>query len=63
LKKELFFTVPFQLRQGGLGIVDGRLLYFINDTFLGFSFAIIRLPTLLATAGIHKQLTSFVKNC
>ncbi|MBL7741803.1 MAG: PAS domain S-box protein [Chitinophagaceae bacterium] len=50
-KKELFFAGPFELKQGGLAVV-GRLPYFLNNKFWGFSAVIIRMPTLLKAAGI-----------
>ena len=50
-KKELFFSGPFQLKQGGMGIV-GRLPVFRNKKFWGFSAVIIKLSTLLRAAGI-----------
>ena len=50
-KKELFFAGPFELKQGGLGVV-GRLPIFINNKFWGFSAVVIRLTTLLNAAGI-----------
>ncbi len=50
-KKELFFSGPFQLKQGGMGIV-GRLPVFRNKKFWGFSAVIIKLSTLLKAAGI-----------
>jgi PAS domain S-box-containing protein len=50
-KKELFFAGPFQLRQGGKGVV-GRLPVFRNNRFWGFSAVVIKWPTLLKAAGI-----------
>lgn len=50
-KKELFFAGPFELKQGGIGIV-GRLPIFVNNTFCGFSAVIIKLPALLKAVGI-----------
>jgi PAS domain S-box-containing protein len=50
-KKELFFAGPFELRQGGMGVV-GRLPVFRNDEFWGFSAVVIRMNTLLEGAGI-----------
>ncbi|HMZ99389.1 MAG TPA: PAS domain S-box protein [Ferruginibacter sp.] len=50
-KKELYFAGPFELRQGGLGVV-GRLPIFRGGTFWGFSAVIIKMPTLLKAAGI-----------
>jgi PAS domain S-box-containing protein len=53
-RKELFFAGPFELRQGGLGVV-GRLPVFLNDEFWGFSAVVIRLNTLLEAAGIDSS--------
>lgn len=43
-KDELFFAGPFELKQGGMGIV-GRLPVKKNGEFFGFSVAIIRLES------------------
>lgn len=59
-KKELFFAGPFELRQGGMGIV-GRLPIFKDNKYLGFSVAILKLPTLLKEAGIeNKEENDFI---
>jgi PAS domain S-box-containing protein len=58
-KKELFFAGPFELRQGGLGVV-GRLPIFMHDKFWGFSVVIIKLPTLLKASGIDTLQDDFV---
>src|SRR4030095_2840213 len=50
-KKDLFFAGPLQLRQGGIGVV-GRLPVFRQNRFWGFSAVVIKLPTLLKSAGI-----------
>ena len=50
-KKELFFSGPFQLRQGGFGIV-GRLPVFRNGQFWGFSGVVIKISTLFKAAGL-----------
>lgn len=50
-KKQLYFAGPFELRQGGVGVV-GRLPLFRNDKFWGFSAVVIKMPTLLRAAGI-----------
>jgi len=50
-KKELYFSGPFELKQGGIAVV-GRLPIFIKEKFWGFTSVIIRLPTLLKAAGI-----------
>ena len=36
-KHEMFFAGPFELKQGGLGVV-GRLPVFLNDKFWGFRY-------------------------
>ncbi|MBL0182167.1 MAG: PAS domain S-box protein [Chitinophagaceae bacterium] len=51
-KKELYFAGPFELRQGGIGVV-GRLPIFRNNKFWGFSAVVIKMPTLLNAAGIN----------
>jgi PAS domain S-box-containing protein len=56
-KKELFFSGPFELKQGGLGIV-GRQPIFIREEFWGFAAVIMRLPTLLREAGISNSESS-----
>ncbi|MEP7254507.1 MAG: PAS domain S-box protein [Ferruginibacter sp.] len=53
-KKELFFSGPFELKQGGIGIV-GRLPVFRNKKFWGFTAVIIKLPTLLKAARIDSM--------
>lgn len=50
-KKEMFFAGPFQLKQGGVAVV-GRLPVFRNDKFWGFSAVIIKMSTLLRSAGL-----------
>ena len=49
--RDFYFAGPFQLKQGGLGVV-GRLPVFIKDEFWGFSAVIIKIPRLIQTAGI-----------
>lgn len=49
--RALFFAGPFELKQGGLGIV-GRFPIFQEDEFQGFAAVIIRLSTLLKAIGI-----------
>jgi PAS domain S-box-containing protein len=51
VKRALFFAGPFELRQGGMGVV-GRLPIFKGKEFVGFSVVVIRLSTLLRAAGI-----------
>ncbi len=50
-KRQLYFAGPFELRQGGIGVV-GRLPVFRNNKFWGFSAVVIKMPTLLRAAGI-----------
>lgn len=50
-KRELYFAGPFELRQGGVGVV-GRLPVFRNNKFWGFTAVVIKMPTLLKAAGI-----------
>lgn len=52
-RRTMFFAGPFELRQGGMGVV-GRIPVFIRDEFWGFSAVIIRLERLLANAGINE---------
>ena len=52
-KKELFFSGPFLLKQGGFGIV-GRLPVFRNGKFWGFSAVVIKMATLLKAAGLDR---------
>lgn len=56
-QRKMFFAGPFELRQGGMGIV-GRLPIFINDKFWGFSAVVIKLETLFKNAGIDTSLAS-----
>lgn len=48
---QLTMTDPFQLKQGGIGAA-ARLPIFINDTFWGFSTALIRFPDVLESANL-----------
>jgi PAS domain S-box-containing protein len=50
-KKQMFFAGPFELRQGGMGVV-GRLPVYRKNKFWGFSAVVIRMSTLFKTAGI-----------
>ena len=50
-QKKLFFAGPFELKQGGMGIV-GRLPVYRHNKFWGFSAAVIKMSTLCKTAGI-----------
>jgi PAS domain S-box-containing protein len=49
--QKMYFAGPFELKQGGLGIV-GRLPVFKKNKFWGFSAVIIRMETLLKISGI-----------
>lgn len=50
-KEQMYFAGPFELRQGGIGVV-GRLPIYRNDSFWGFAAVIIKMPTLFKAAGI-----------
>lgn len=52
-KRQLFFAGPFQLKQGGLGVL-GRLPIFVGNDFWGFSAVIVRVPTLVRAIGVDK---------
>lgn len=58
--RKMFFAGPFDLKQGGKGIV-GRLPIFNNNKFWGFSAVIIKLNTLLNTSGIDTSEESDYK--
>ncbi len=58
-KKELYFAGPLELKQGGLAVV-GRLPFFVDNKFEGFSVVIIKLSTLLKAAGISLQNKQFI---
>lgn len=49
--KIMFFAGPFQLKQGGIGVI-GRLPIYKNNKFWGFSAVIIKLETLIKHSGI-----------
>lgn len=50
-RRQLFFAGPFELKQGGIGIV-GRLPIFIDNRFWGFAVTIVHLQTILDAAGL-----------
>lgn len=50
--KKMYFAGPFELKQGGLGIV-GRFPVFENNKFWGFSAVVIKLETFLKASGIQ----------
>lgn len=58
--RKLFFAGPFSLRQGGIGVV-GRLPVFVDNKFWGFSAVVIKLETLLNSAGIDTGWVSGYK--
>jgi PAS domain S-box-containing protein len=59
-KRALFFAGPFELKQGGEGIV-GRFPIFRENEFQGFAVVIIRLSTLLKAIGIDTtQQSDFI---
>lgn len=49
--KIMFFAGPFQLKQGGIGVI-GRLPIYKNNKFWGFSAVIIKLEILIKHSGI-----------
>lgn len=50
-RMELYFEGPFELRQGGVGMV-GRYPIFYDDTLWGFSAVVIRMNTFFEALGI-----------
>jgi PAS domain S-box-containing protein len=50
-KKQMFFAGPFELKQGGMGVV-GRLPVYRNNKFWGFSAVVLKMSTLFKAAGI-----------
>ena len=56
-KKEMFFAGPFELKQGGIGVV-GRLPVYRNNKFWGFSAVVIKMSTLYRAAGIDTSAKS-----
>ncbi|MEP7237045.1 MAG: PAS domain S-box protein [Ferruginibacter sp.] len=52
--RKMVFAGPFELRQGGIGVV-GRLPVFRNNKFWGFSAVVIKMSTLFKTAGIDSS--------
>lgn len=53
-EKKLFFAGPLELKQGGVAVI-GRLPIYKEDQFIGFSAVIIKLTTLLRSAGIPES--------
>ncbi|MEI7736540.1 MAG: PAS domain S-box protein [Ferruginibacter sp.] len=53
-KKDLFFAGPYQLMQGGTGIV-GRLPIYNEGKYFGFAIALIKLSTFLKAAGLDSN--------
>jgi PAS domain S-box-containing protein len=56
-RNEMFFSGPYELRQGGVGIV-GRLPVFRKGKFWGFSATVLKMSTLLKAAGIDSSARS-----
>lgn len=54
-QREIFFAGPFELKQGGEGIV-GRLPIFKNNEFWGFSAVIIHLDTFQKFIGLEDEI-------
>jgi len=52
-RRSLYFDGPFELLQGGVGIV-GRMPILKDGTYWGFSAVIIRFETLLNAAGLNE---------
>ncbi|WP_130734692.1 PAS domain S-box protein [Flavobacterium sp. J27] len=50
--QKMYFAGPFELKQGGQGIV-GRLPVYLKNKFWGFSAVIIKMDRLLETSGIN----------
>lgn len=48
----MYFAGPLELKQGGIGVV-GRFPVFIKNKLWGFSAVVIKMNTLLETAGIN----------
>lgn len=57
-KKDFYFAGPLKLRQGGMAVV-GRLPFFTEDKFEGFSVVIIKLSTLIRAAGLSEESNLF----
>jgi PAS domain S-box-containing protein len=53
-QKTMYFGGPFELRQGGIGVV-GRLPVYRKNKFWGFSAAVIKMETLYKVAGIDSS--------
>lgn len=56
-KREMFFAGPFELKQGGIGVV-GRMPIFRDSVFLGFSAVVIYFDTLLKRSGLKPSFNS-----
>ena len=56
-QRKLFFAGPFELRQGGMGVV-GRLPVYRKNKFWGFVAVIIKVSTLCKAAGIDSLGTN-----
>ncbi|KDN55604.1 sensor histidine kinase [Flavobacterium seoulense] len=55
--RKMYFAGPFELKQGGLGIL-GRVAIYKDNKFWGFSAIIIKLNTLIKKPEIEKMNTS-----
>ncbi|MFZ5971345.1 MAG: PAS domain S-box protein [Bacteroidota bacterium] len=51
-RRKMHFAGPFELKQGGIGVV-GRVPIFRQNEFQGFAMVLIKLPTLLRAAGLN----------
>lgn len=53
-RRNLYFEGPFELRQGGIGVV-GRLPVFVDGELWGFSAVVIRMETLYSAIGMPQS--------
>jgi len=53
-QRSIYFGGPFELRQGGMGVV-GRLPVYRQNKFWGFSAVVIKMSTLYRVAGIDSS--------
>ncbi|HCS20606.1 MAG TPA: hypothetical protein DIW47_08600 [Bacteroidetes bacterium] len=59
-KGELYFAGPFELKQGGMGII-GRLPLYREGRFIGFSAVLINLNTFIESTGISDYLSGMYR--
>jgi two-component sensor histidine kinase len=52
--RKIAISGPYELRQGGLGLVARKALY-VNDTFWGLVATVIDMPPILEEAGLYSQ--------